>query len=71
VKTQEPSRASFPRPSPKGTPEALPSPILRRLSSASQSRAAPLYSMLRAAPAGGQGGGAQKGFWISYTAAVP
>jgi len=30
----------FPRPSPQGTPEARPSPILRRLSSTSQSRAA-------------------------------
>jgi hypothetical protein len=59
-------RPSFPRPSPQGTHEALPSPILRRLASISQSRAVPLYSMLHAAPAGSQGGWAKKGFWI-YT----
>src|SRR5712691_3324957 len=41
------------------TPEALPSSILRRLSSTSQSHAAPCYALLRAAPAGG--GGARGG----------
>jgi hypothetical protein len=43
------------RPSPQGTPEALPYPILRRLSSTNQSHAAPLYALLRAAPAGRSG----------------
>jgi len=42
----------FPRPSPQGTPEARPSPILGRLSSTSHSRAAPRSAWLRAAPAG-------------------
>ena len=32
---------------PQGTPEALPYPILRRMSSPSQSRAAPRYALLR------------------------
>ena len=49
------SKPPFPRPSPQGTPEALPSPILRRLSSTSQSRAAPRCAVLRAAPAGCRG----------------
>ena len=49
------SQPPVPRPSPQGTPEALPYPILRRLSSTSQSRAAPRYAMLRAARAGCRG----------------
>jgi hypothetical protein len=32
---------------PQDTPEALPYPILRRMSSPSQSRAAPRYALLR------------------------
>ena len=41
-----------PRLSPQGPPEALPSPILRRLSSTSDSGAAPRSAWLGAAPAG-------------------
>ena len=44
-------KSPFPRPSPQGTPEALPSPILRRMSSTSQSHAAPCSAWLRGAPA--------------------
>jgi hypothetical protein len=39
----------FPETFPPGPPEALPYPILRRMSSTSQSRAAPRYALLRAA----------------------
>ena len=42
----------FPRASPQGTPEALPYPILRRLSSTSHRRAMPSAAVLWAAPAG-------------------
>jgi len=45
-------KSPFPRPSPQGTPEARPSPILRRRSSTSQSRAALRSAWLRDAPAG-------------------
>jgi len=45
----------FPRPSPQGTPAALPYPLLRRLSSTSQRRAAPRSAGLRAARAGCRG----------------
>ena len=50
------------QPAPQGTPEARPSPILRRLASTSQSRAAPCYALLRAALAGCRGalGGRQE-----------
>jgi len=41
-----------PRLSPQGTPEALPYPILRRLSSTSESCATPRSAWLGAAPAG-------------------
>ena len=44
--------SSLQLPSPQGTPEALPYPILRRLSSTSESRAAPRSAWLRAARAG-------------------
>jgi len=37
----QPAQSPFPKPSPQGTAEARPSPILRRLSSPSASRAAP------------------------------
>src|SRR5262249_24012225 len=37
----------FPKPSPQGSPEALPSPILRRLSSTSESRAVPCAAWCR------------------------
>jgi hypothetical protein len=37
----QPAHSPFPKPSSQGTAEALPSPILRRLSSPSESRAAP------------------------------
>jgi hypothetical protein len=47
-----PSQSPFPRPSPQGTPEALPSPILQRLSSTSQSHAAPCAAWRRGVPAG-------------------
>jgi hypothetical protein len=57
----------IPPPAFQATPTALPYPILRRLSSTSQSGAAPCFAWLRDAPAGGQGGGAKKGVWISYT----
>ena len=75
-------KSPFPRPSPQGTPEALPSPILRRMSSTSQSHAAPCSAWLRGAPAGGRGkrrgrgaaagggvrpeGAAQNAVYISY-----
>jgi hypothetical protein len=51
---EEPSSrptSPVPRRSPQGTPEALPYPILRRLSSPSQSRATPRSAGLQAAPA--------------------
>ncbi len=41
------------RPSPQGTPAALPYPMLSCLSSTSESRAAPHSAVLQAAPAGG------------------
>ncbi len=44
--------SAFPRPSPQGTPEALPYSILRRLSSTSQSHVAPCAAWRRGAPAG-------------------
>jgi hypothetical protein len=44
-------KSPFPRPSPQGTPETLPSSILRRLSSTSQSHAAPCSAWLWGAPA--------------------
>src|SRR5262249_19019388 len=47
----------FPKPSPPDTPEALLSPILRRSSSTSESRAAPGAGALR------RGGGAALGAW--------
>src|SRR5262249_39238891 len=53
-----PALPPVPRPSPQGTPAALSSPLLRRLSS--PSRAAPRSAWLQAAPAGGAGGVAQK-----------
>ena len=40
---------------PSSNPNALPSPILRRLSSTSHSRAAPCSAWFRGAPAGGRG----------------
>src|SRR5262245_338462 len=52
-----PSQALFPKPSPQGTPEALLSPILRRMSSPSARRAAPGAGALR------RGGGAALGAW--------
>ena len=48
-------KSPFPRPSPQGPPEARPSPILRRMSSTSQSRAAPRSAVLWAARAGCRG----------------
>ena len=53
----QPSQAPFPKPSPPDTPEALLSPILRRRSSTSESRAAPGAGALR------RGGGAALGAW--------
>ena len=50
-------KSSFPKPSPQGTPAALLSPILRRMSSPSDSRAAPGAGALR------RGGGAALGAW--------
>src|SRR5262249_36172907 len=47
-----PAQVALPEPSPRGTPEALLSPILSRLSSTSASRAAPHYAWLRAARVG-------------------
>jgi hypothetical protein len=43
---------ALPEPSPQGPPEALPSRILRHLSSTSATCAAPRYAWLRAARAG-------------------
>ena len=40
-------KSPFPRPSPQGTPEALPSPILRHLSSTRQSHASPASAVRR------------------------
>jgi hypothetical protein len=47
----QPAQSPCPRPAPQGTPAALSSPILRRLSSTSPSRAAPCYGPLRRAAA--------------------
>src|SRR5262245_45728417 len=44
--------SAVPRLSPRSTPEALPYPILRRLSSPSESCAAPCSAWLEATPAG-------------------
>jgi hypothetical protein len=45
-------KSPFPRPAPQGTPERpLPSPILRHMSSTSQSHAAPCSAVLQGAPA--------------------
>jgi len=54
---RQPSQAPFPKPWPPDTPEALLSPILRRRSSTSESRAAPGAGALR------RGGGAALGAW--------
>jgi hypothetical protein len=50
------SPALFPRPSPQGTPAALPSPILRRLSSTSTRRAALCLAAGRSGWRGRRGG---------------
>ena len=55
-------KSPVPRPSPQGTPEALPYPSLRRLSSTSQRHAAP-----RSAARGRPGDNA---FWNSYTSVL-
>ena len=57
----QPSQSPFPRPSPQGTPEALPSPILRRLSSTSHSHAALRTAWGRGAAAGLQRGAGRTG----------
>jgi len=49
----------FPMPSPQSTPEALPYPILRRLSSTSESRAV--------GRSGGRPRPGENAFWNSYT----
>ena len=50
-------KSPFPRPPPQGTPEAPPYPILRRMSSTSESRTAPRYAVLRVTRAGCRGAG--------------
>ncbi len=56
-------QSPFPRPSPQGPPAALPSPSLRRLSSTSESRAAPGAKALRRG--GGTALGAREEPWAS------
>ena len=77
-----PSQSPFPRLSPQGTPEALPYSILRRLSSTSQSHAAPCAAWRRGVPAGlprsaGRAGvstargGRRRGRWGAPGGALP
>ena len=61
------SKPPFPRPSPQGTPEALLSPILRRLSSTSQSRATPCCGPLRRAAAARWGRGKRRGRGVAVS----
>jgi hypothetical protein len=74
--TNRPQLPPVPRPSPQGTPAALPYPILRRLASTSQSRAAPRWVRRKrrghgVAAGGGRWGGRGRGrrkkaFCFSY-----
>ena len=50
-----PSHVALPEAAPQDTPEARPAPILRRLSSPSEGRAAPRYAVLRTTRAGCRG----------------
>ena len=67
-------KSPFPRPSSQGTPEALSSPILRRLSSTSASRAARRGKRCeRGVAAGGgvrPGGGAKRAFVLPIRVAI-